>query len=449
MNNKKTETQKFWNPMAHPGDPRSRNGIVIVKGDGNRVQDQHGNWLVDGVGGLWNVNVGHNRTEMKQAITQQMDELEYFQTFDGISHPRVHELSDILIELLGQEDMARVLYSSGGSDAVETALKIARQYWKAIGEAQRYKFISLKQGYHGVHFGSASVNGNTVFRTNYEPMLPGCIHIDTPWLYRNPWNCEDPAELGRLCAKQLEQEILFQGPETIAAFIAEPIQGAGGVIVPPENYWPLVREVCDKYGVLLIADEVVTGFGRSGNLFGSRGWGVAPDIMCLAKGITAGYIPFGATVLNQRIADGIEQCQNFSGAVMHGYTYSGHPLGCAAAMAAIKIVLNEDLPNNAAKQGADLLQRLAPLADQFPAIGEVRGKGLMLALDLVTDKKTRQPVDPMDGFANRVAAVAMREGVIVRPVGTKIILSPPLTLGQQEVEQIANALKRGFEEVAQ
>jgi len=444
--NTNNSKQNFWNPMVHPGDAGARNGIMIVKGDGNYVQNQEGQWLVDGVGGLWNVNVGHNRQEVKDAITAQLDELEYFQIFDGIGHPRVNELSDKLIEMLKPEGMAKVMYSSGGSDAVETALKLARQYWKAKGESQRYKFISLKQGYHGVHFGGASVNGNTVFRTNYEPMLPGCVHIDTPWLYRNPWNCEDPEELGRLCAAQLEAEIQFQGPETIAAFVAEPVQGAGGVIVPPANYWPLVREVCDKYGVLLIADEVVTGFGRSGSMFGVRGWGVAADIQCFAKGINSGYIPLGATVVNQRVADAIESCPNFSGAVMHGYTYSGHPVACASALASLKIVEDENLPQNAAVQGEALLGQLHEALSEFPAVGELRGKGLMIAIDLVKDKATREPINPMEGYANRVAAVALREGAIVRPVGTKIILSPPLTIGEEEVAKLTRALRIGFEE---
>jgi len=438
-------TRKYWNPMVHPGMPASHN-TVIVKGDGNYVQNKEGDWLVDGVGGLWNVNVGHNRKEVKEAITAQLDELEYFQIFDGISHPRAEELSSLLIEMLQPEDMAKVMFSSGGSDAVETALKLARQYWKAVGEAQRYKFISLKQGYHGVHFGGASVNGNTVFRTNYEPMLPGCVHIDAPWQYRNPWNCENPEELGRLCAAQLEAEIIFQGPDTVAAFIAEPVQGAGGVIVPPANYWPLIREVCDKYGVLLIADEVVTGFGRSGNMFGVRGWGVAADIQCFAKGINSGYIPLGATVVNQRVAQGIESCQNFSGAVMHGYTYSGHPVACAAALASLQIVQDENLPENAAVQGASLKEQLQSALSEFSAVGEVRGKGLMIAIDLVKDKATREPIDPMDGYANAVAAVALREGAIVRPVGTKIILSPPLTLTEKEVGILVKALRKGFEE---
>ena len=255
--------------------------------------------------------------------------------------------------------------------------------------------------------------------------MGGCYHLDSPWLYRNPWT-DDPDELGRLCAEQLEREIEFQMPDTVAAFIAEPVQGAGGVIVPPANYWPLIREVCDRYGVLLIADEVVTGFGRSGSMFGSRGWGVKPDIMALAKGLSSGYIPLGATVVNQRIEAAFDKNADFGGAIMHGYTYSGHPIGCAAAIAALNIVRDENLPENAKVQGQYLLERLQPMIEKHPSVGDVRGKGLMIALDLVVDKETREPIDPAGEFANDVAAVARREGVLVRPVGTKIILSPPL-----------------------
>ncbi|PRE61095.1 aspartate aminotransferase family protein [Burkholderia multivorans] len=437
---------KFWHPMLHPNEMKRRKPIRIVRGDGCYVFDEHGKALVDGVAGLWNVNVGHNRREVKDAIVRQLDELEYFQLFDGITHPRAEELSKRLIDLLEPEGMRRVLYSSGGSDSVETALKIARQYWKVRGQADRTKFISLKQGYHGTHFGGASVNGNTVFRRNYEPNLPGCFHVETPWLYRNPFT-QDPEELGRICAALLEREIQFQSPDTVAAFIAEPIQGAGGVIVPPANYWPLVREVCDRYGVLLIADEVVTGFGRSGSLFGSRGWGVRPDIMCLAKGISSGYVPLGATAVNARIEDAFAQNADFGGAIMHGYTYAGHPVACAAALASLDIVVNEGLPANAAKQGAYLLEALQPFVQRFAAVGEVRGKGLMLALDLVADKTTREPIDPLSGYANAVAEVAREHGVLVRPVGTKIILSPPLVIERPELDRIVDALAAGFEAV--
>lgn len=437
---------RFWHPMLHPNEMQQRESIRIVRGDGCHVFDDAGHRLVDGVAGLWNVNVGHNRPEVKAAIVAQLDELEYFQLFDGLSHPRAEELSELLMELAAPEGMRRVIYSSGGSDAVETALKIARQYWRLEGAPDRTKFISLKQGYHGTHFGAASVNGNTVFRRNYEPLLPGCFHVETPWVYRNPFT-QDPEELAQLCATLLEREIQFQSPDTVAAFIAEPIQGAGGVIVPPASYWPMVRRICDRYGVLLIADEIVTGFGRSGSMFGVRGWGVKPDIMCLAKGISSGYIPLGATMLNERIEMAFTKNHDFSGAIMHGYTYAGHPIACAAGIAALKIVRDEDLPANAAKQGAYLMEKLKPFEQRFKAVGEVRGKGLMIALDLVKDKKTRESIDPQGSYAGAVAAATRAAGALVRPVGTKIILSPPLVFQKEHVDKLVEALDAGFSAV--
>ena len=436
----------FWHPMAHPNEMKQRDPIRIVRGDGCYVYDDSGKQMVDGVAGLWNVNVGHNRKEVKDAIKNQLDELEYFQLFDGLTHPRAEELSNLLIAMMQPEGMSRIIYSSGGSDAVETALKVARQYWKLKGQSDRTKFISLKQGYHGTHFGGASVNGSTVFRRNYEPLMPGCYHVETPWLYRNPFT-QDPEELAQICAQALEREIVFQSPDTVAAFIAEPIQGAGGVIVPPASYWPLIREVCDKYDVLLIADEVVTGFGRSGSLFGSRLWGVKPDIMCLAKGISSGYIPLGATAFNERIESAFNRNNDFTGAIMHGYTYSGHPVACAAGIASLNIVLKENLTQNAANVGAYLLEKLNLFPERFDAVGEVRGKGLMIALDLVRNKSTKESIDPSNGYANRIAEVARENGVMVRPVGTKIILSPPLTLNESQADKIVAALEIGFTEV--
>lgn len=440
-------SKDFWHPMLHPNEMKQREPIHIVSGDGVYIKDDNGKELLDGVAGLWCVNVGHNRPEMKEAIMKQLDELEYFQLFDGISHPRATEMAAKLVGMTQQENMKRAFFTAGGSDSVETALKLARQYHILNGEADRKKFISLKNAYHGVHFGGASVNGLNVFRRNYEPLLNGCIHVDAPWLYRNPWNCEDPDQLAQLCADQLAREIEHQMPDTVAAFIAEPVMGAGGVIVPPEKYWPLVREVCDRYGILLIADEVVTGFGRSGNMFGSRGWGVAPDMMCLAKGISSGYIPLGAVMINERMEQAWDANADFNGVIMTGYTYSGHPVACAAGLAALDIVEKENLPENAKAQGDYLINKLKPFADKFKSVGEVRGKGLMIAIDLVTDKQTRQPIDPTDGFANQVAAVARSEGVLVRPVGTKIILSPPLVYQQEHCDQLAEALEKAFTEV--
>ncbi|SFC62643.1 Adenosylmethionine-8-amino-7-oxononanoate aminotransferase [Pseudomonas citronellolis] len=441
----KTAEKKFWHPMSSSAPANRAKTLVIARGDGNYITDIDGNRLLDGVGGLWNVNVGHNRAQVKAAIAAQLDELAYYQTFDGIAHPRVFDLAERLTTLFARERMARVLFNSGGSDAVETALKMARQYWIASGQPGRVRFLSLRNGYHGVHVGGTSVGGNGVYHYNHGQLLAGCQLLDTPWLYRNPWDCRDPEQLTEHCIRQLEEQVAFLGPDTIAAFIAEPVQGAGGVIVPPDNYWKRLREVCDRYGILLIADEVVTGFGRTGCLLGSRGWGVAPDILCLAKGISAGYIPLGATVFNERIAEAIENAPGFANVIMHGYTYSGHPTACAAALAVLDIVEAEDLPGNAAKVGAELIGKLQPLSERFDVVGEVRGKGLMIALDLVADKRTRQPLDPAAGHAARIADAARAEGVLVRPVGNKIILSPPLTLSSDEAGMIAAALETALQ----
>ncbi|MCQ6255203.1 aminotransferase class III-fold pyridoxal phosphate-dependent enzyme [Pseudomonas sp. Q11] len=436
----KTAQKKFWHPMNSSAPAHRAKTLVIARGDGNYITDIEGHRMLDGVGGLWNVNVGHNRASVKAAIAAQMDELAYYQTFDGIAHPRVFDLAERLTSMFAQENMARVLFSSGGSDAVETALKMARQYWIASGEPGRTRFLSLRNGYHGVHIGGTSVGGNGVYHYNHGPLLAGCHLLDTPWLYRNPWDCRDPEELTAHCIRQLEDQIALLGAQTIAALIAEPVQGAGGVIVPPKYYWKRLREVCDRHGILLIADEVVTGFGRTGCMLGSRGWGVAPDVLCLAKGITAGYIPMGATVFNQRIVDAIENGPGFSSVIMHGYTYSGHPTACAAALAVLDIVEAEDLPGNAAKIGGQLLEQLQPLAERYAVVGEVRGKGLMIAVDLVADKTTREPLDPATGLASRIAEHARRAGVLMRPIGNKIVLSPPLTLTSDEAAMMVGAL---------
>lgn len=430
-------------PMIHPLLSQAHPPQIITKGDGVYVTDIDGKTYVDGIGGLWNVNVGHNRREVKDAIVAQMDRISYYSSFAGTATGPSIELSAKIVEMAAEEEADKVFFSANGSDAVETALKLARQYWRLVGEPLRTKFISLKQGYHGVHFGGVSVNGSTYYRSSYEPLLPGCFQIDSPWPYRNAWT-DDPEELVGVVATLLEREILHQGAHSVAAFIAEPVQGAGGVIVPPASFWPKVREVLDRYGVLLISDEVVTGFGRTGSMFGARGWGVKPDIMCLAKGLSAGYVPLGATVLNKRVASAWYKEVTPDGFLMHGYTATGHPLACAAGVAALEIVEREDLPANAAVQGKRLLDGLQHLPERSSIIGEVRGKGLMVGIDLVADKKTRQPLDPSTGFGEAVAAFAREEGVIVRPAGATIIMSPPLVIEAEQIDKIIDALSIAF-----
>lgn len=432
-------------PMTAPALSAQNSPMVISRGEGVYVYDDSGRRYLDSQAGLWCVNVGHNRQEVNEAIKAQLEKIAYYTSFVDFTNEPAMALSEKLMAMLIPERMSKVMFSSGGSDANETALKLARQYWKLQGQPERSKFFSLKNSYHGVHIGTSSITGTEVHQYPYEPLLPGCYRIDSPWLYRNPWT-SDPEELGTIVANMLDREIRHQGPHTVAAFIAEPVQGAGGVIVPPDNFWPLVREVCDRYDILLIADEVVTGFGRTGCLFGSRGWGVAPDIMTFAKGITSGYVPLGATVLNERVAAAWNELSPGS-FIMHGYTYTGHPLACAAAIAALDIVERDNLTENAARVGDYCLEKLQVFAQQYPSVGEVRGKGLMFAIDLVSDKRTRASVDPMSPLPKQLAMATQSAGVIVRNVGPKIIISPPLIFQPSHVDELIGALHQAFDEV--
>jgi len=304
----------------------------------------------------------------------------------------------------------------------------------------------LRQGYHGVHFGGMSVNGNTNFRRAYEPLLPGCFHIDTPWLYRNPYT-DDPEELGELCARQLEREIVFQGPDTVAAFIAEPVQGAGGVIVPPANYWPRVREICDKYEVLLIADEVVTGFGRTGHMFGTRMWGVKADMWCLAKGLSSGYIPLGMTAISGKVAEVFDGSDAGLGSITHGYTYSAHPVAAAAALATLDILEREDVVGNAAREGEHLLRRMRAIGAGSRLVGDVRGVGLMACFELVSDKATKASFARGASEPTAIARAAYELGAMVRVSGPNIILSPALTISREQVDLLCDILQEAFNKV--
>ncbi|MBL0147464.1 MAG: aminotransferase class III-fold pyridoxal phosphate-dependent enzyme [Ideonella sp.] len=444
---KRDNAQYLWHPMAHPQAMRKARPDIIAKGQGCWVWDIDGHKLLDGVAGLWSSNLGHSCKPVRDAIVAQLDELPFFNTFRGTTHPRAIELSTQLVELMRPDGVAAVMFSNGGSDAVEAALKISRQFHKLRGDKDRSKFIALRQGYHGVHFGGMSVNGNTNFRRNYEPLLPGCFHIDSPWLYRNAYT-QDEAELGRIVAQQLDREITFQGADTVAAFIAEPIQGAGGLIVPPANFWPLVRAVCDKHGVLLIADEVVTGFGRTGQMFGTRLWGVQADLWCLAKGISSGYVPLGATAIGQKVAAVFDADSSAAGQITHGYTYSAHPVAAAAAIATLKVLVDEDIPGHVARVGPAFQQRLRALVQRHDFVGDVRGHGLMLGIEMVADQASRAPLPKTSDIPARVARAAYERGLMVRVSGPNLILSPPLVITTAELDFLCDALEAAFAQVA-
>ena len=440
---KANNARSLWHPMTAPSDSLKNAPTIITAAQGVRITDIDGHEVVDGVGGLWNVNLGYSCQPVKDAIAAQLDRLPYYSIFRGTSNDCVIELAEELRNFFEPDGLTRAFFTSGGSDSVETALRLARQYHKIRGEAGRIKYLSLKKGYHGTHFGGASVNGNANFRTAYEPLMPGCHHIPAPYTYRNPFNETDPARLAQLCLAALEDEIAFQGAGTIAAFIMEPILGAGGVIPPHPSFMPGVEAICRKHGILLIADEVITAFGRTGAWSGSRLWGVKPDFTCTAKAITNGYFPFGAVMISESVAEVFESDETGKAAIGHGYTYSGHPVGAAAALACLSETKRLNVVENAAARGTQLWQGINRLKDKYSVIGDVRGgHGLMLAIELVGDAATKSA--PPKAQPGQVQAKAYTAGAMVRVSGPNIILSPPLVLTASDADVILSALDEGF-----
>ena len=438
---KAMNARSLWHPMTAPSDSLKTPPAIITGAHGTRIRDIDGHEVVDGVGGLWNVNLGYSCQPVKDAIAAQLDALPYYSIFRGTSNDKVIELAEELRAFFEPDGLTRAFFTSGGGDSVETALRLARQYHKIRGEAGRTKFLSLKKGYHGTHMGGASVNGNANFRTMYEPLLPGCFHIPAPYAYRNPFNETDPARLAQLCLQALEDEIAFQGAATIAAFIMEPILGAGGVIPPHPTFMPGVEAICRKHGILLIADEVITAFGRIGAWTGSRLWGVKPDFACTAKAITNGYFPFGAVMIAESVAQVFEGDETGKASIGHGYTYSGHPVGAAAAIACLAETKRLNVPVNAAARGQQLMDGITALKAKYPVIGDVRGgHGLMLAIELAGPNKAAPPKTQ----PGQVQAKAYEAGAMVRVSGPNIILSPPLVITEADATTILTALDAGF-----
>ncbi|RFP90872.1 aminotransferase class III-fold pyridoxal phosphate-dependent enzyme [Rhodobacteraceae bacterium 63075] len=440
---KENNARHLWHPMGAPGDSLEHPPKIIKSAEGVHITDIDGAEAVDAVGGLWCVNLGYSNEAVKEAIAAQLYELPYYSAFAGTSNPTAIEASYAVREFFAEDGMGRVFFTSGGSDSVETCLRLARQYHRLKGEPTRTKFLSLKKGYHGTHFGGASVNGNNRFRTAYEPLLPGCFHLPSPYTYRNPFNETDPARLAQLIAQAMEDEIAFQGASTIAAFIMEPIQGAGGVIVPHETLMPLLREICDRHGILMISDEVITGFGRTGSWSGARHWGVKPDMMSTAKGITSGYFPVGAALMSEAVAEVFEKADPAEAGIYHGYTYSAHPVGAAAVTACLAETQRLDLKTNAAARGTQLFEGAQKLAKKYGIIGDVRGgQGLMTGIEIVSDPAQKTPMDM--ATMKRIHQTVYEAGAMVRLGGNNILMSPPLTITQAEVDVILSALDKGF-----
>ena len=421
-------------PLHHPSSyPQAR---IWVEGHGAVVKDSTGREYLDGLAGLWNVTVGHGRTELATAAFEQMSTLAYCSSYAGSTNYPAIALAERLSEI-AYPSINTFFFTSGGAEATESSIKTARFYWKALGKADKTKVISRHRAYHGLTLAAMSATGLPAFWPMFEPRVPGFSHIDAPDPYRFI-NSDPSISLGVAAANQLEAAILREGADTVAAFIAEPVQGAGGVIVPPPDYFPRIREICDRHDVLLIADEVITGFGRTGTWFGLEHYGIEPDIMQFAKGITSGYIPLGGIGVSDTIREvinGVAPAKRW----MHAYTYSGHPTCCAVALKNIEILKDERLVERAARLGvqlADRLQRLTSLA----GVGHVRSQGLIGAVGIVADKTTKALHPPEAQMASRLTEAMLGRGLVTRVALDCICIAPPLVISETELDRLIDII---------
>jgi len=441
----KADHDHLIHPLHHPVD--HADPLIYVRGCGVNITDIEGKEYIDGLSGLWNVNIGHGRTELADAASAQMKELAYCSGYIGSSNVPAIKLAERLVELA--TGMQAVFFTSGGAEANESALKTARFYWKACGKSEKVKVIARQNGYHGVTLQAMSATSIGAFWKMFEPRVPGFVHIQTCYPYR--FEGAKPGEtVGAAAARELEEAILREGPDTIAAFIGEPIHGAGGVIYPTDDYWPRVREVCTRYSVLLIADEIITGFGRTGRWFALEHWNVTPDILCFAKGVTSGYLPLGGIVVSKEIKDAMDSVEA-ANRWMHAFTYSAHPTCCAVGLKNIEIIQREGLCQKAEKMGKQLYALLKEAFGDHPNAGDIRGgKGLLAAVEFVEDRATKKNFSGDRKVASRLLAEMIKRGVVTRiraasgahpGHGDILFFAPPLIITEAEIERLVSVAR--------
>lgn len=413
--------------------------VIISRGEGSKLWDTYGREYLDGFAGLLCVNVGYGRQEIIDAITEQLKKVAYVSPFAFPSEPAI-ELSAKLASMTPVGPDARIFFVTGGSEAVETALKISKQYQRQRMFQGRYKTISRRIAYHGTTMGALSVGGLTPIRKIYEPLVPGARHVPLPHRYRCDYCANGPA-CTMQCTTEVANLMEFENPETIAATIMEPVQNSGGCIVPPDTYYPEIRRLTKENGIVMIMDEVICGFGRTGKMFGSEHWGIKPDMMTLAKGMTSAYYPLGAVVVSKEIADSFIGTEYQK--LMHGITFGGHPVAAAAALANIAIIERENLVEQAAQKGEYLRAELHKALDRHPSIGDIRGLGMFVGIELVTDKekRTAMPGGPRMGW---LSDQLLHRGLICRcddRLDPVIQLAPPLIMTYEEMDQMVSIIE--------
>ncbi|MCH9824491.1 MAG: aspartate aminotransferase family protein [Alphaproteobacteria bacterium] len=431
-------------PFTTNDDLEKKGARVITRAKGVTLTDSEGNEILDAMAGLWCVNIGYGRDELAEVSSRQMRELPYYNTFFQTTHVPAIALAERLAELTPY-DLNHVFFANSGSEANDTNIRIVRTYWQEKGQPEKTVIISRKNAYHGSSVASSALGGMAGMHAQ-SGMIPDIHHIDQPNWWAEGGDMS-PEDFGLERAQQLEKAILELGEHKVAAFIGEPVQGAGGVIIPPSTYWPEIQRICDKYGILLIADEVICGFGRTGNWFGSQTMGIKPDIMTVAKGLSSGYAPISASIVNDKVAAVLGACE-----FNHGYTYSGHPVACAVALENLRILDEEGIVSHAAQELAPYLKEKFESLGDHPMVGEVKVVGMMGSLALTPDKTTRAK------FAADVGTVGfmVRErcfanNLIMRHVGDRMVISPPLVITKAEIDTLIvrarKALDEGYENV--
>lgn len=426
------------------GDP-----TIIVGGKGIRIRDAEGREYIDGFAGLYCVNVGYGRDEVAEAIARQAYKLAYYHTYAAHTTEDLAKLSDRLVRMAPGK-MSKVFYGLSGSDANETQAKLVWYYNNIRGLPKKKKIIARERGYHGCSVVSGSMTGMSFYHDYMDLPVSGILRTGVPHHYWGANPGETELEFSARRARELEELILREGPETVGAFIAEPVLGTGGITPPPEGYWAAIQQVLTKYDVLLIADEVITGFGRTGAMFGSQKYGVAPDLITVAKGLTSAYAPLSACIVGEKVYEVLDAGAQKVGAFSHGYTYSGHPIGIAAANAVLDIVEREDIPGNAATVGDYFQSALKDAFEDSPIVGEVRGVGLMAAVEFVADPASKRRFDASLKVGARVSRAARDRGLIARamPHGDILGFAPPLTITKAEVDDVVGIARQAVAQVA-
>ena len=437
--------QHYLHPFTDHKDLGKKGTRIITDADGVYIRDSEGNEILDGMAGLWCVNLGYGRQELVDAATRQMQKLPYYNSFFQTAHPPAIELSTVLGEI-SPANFNHVFFTGSGSEANDTVLKLVRRYWDLQDEGQRTVIISRKNAYHGSTIAAGSLGGmGEMHKQTGAYLVPGIEHIEQPYYFELGGDLSEQ-EFGLQQAQLLEQRILQVGAENVAAFIGEPVQGAGGVIIPPDSYWPEIQRICKHYGILLIADEVITGFGRLGEWFGSTRLGIEADLMSFAKGVTSGYLPLGGVMVSDRVAAVVI---DKGGEFAHGYTYSGHPVACAVALENIRILRDEGIIERVRDDiGPYFNKRWAGLAEH-PLVGEARSIGLVGAIEIVADKTSRERFPKDTGAGSVCRDFCFANGLVMRPVGDTMIVSPPLVMEHAHIDELVEKAWRSLDMTAE